>query len=95
MCMRACECVWECVRACTKCEQSLWVRNLQGLCRRSASVCLTFLYVIVGLSVCVCVCRISLCVCAFVTASVQVHGEMLFTASSAARLHDGSQHRGG
>lgn len=38
-------------------------------------------------------CRISLCV--FVTASVQVHGEMLFTASSAARLHDGSQHGGG
>lgn len=41
------------------------------------------------------VCRISLCVCVFVTASVQVHGEMLFTASSAARLHDGSQHHGG
>ncbi len=31
----------------------------------------------------------------FVAASVRVHGEMLFTASSAARLHDGSQHRGG
>lgn len=36
-----------------------------------------------------CVHRILLCVCMFVTASVQVHGEMLFTAFSAARLHDG------
>lgn len=58
-------------------------------------MCLNFLCVNAGLNVCVCVCRISLCLCVFVTASVQVHGEMLFTASSAARLHDGSQRRGG
>lgn len=42
---------------------------------------------------CMFVCRISLCV--FVTASVQVHGGMLFTASSAARRHDGGRHGGG
>ena len=50
-------------------------------------------------SMCVCVCRErereSLCVCVFVTASVRVHGEMLFTAYSVARLHDGIQHWGG
>lgn len=84
--------VHSCVCVCAKCEHTLigFV-----ICGSFASVCLNFLCVNMGLNVCVCVCRISLCVCMFVTASVQVHGDMLFTASLAARLHDDSQHRGG
>lgn len=80
---------------CTKCEQSLFGFVICKDYAEASPVCVCFVCVNEGPNVRVCVCRISLSVCVFVTASVQVHGEMLFTASSAARRHDGSQHRGG
>lgn len=85
VCVHVCTCRGIlCVHVHKLCEPTLFgFCNLQGLRGSFARVCARAP-----------VCRISLCVCVFVTASVREHGEMLFTAFSVARLHDGSRHRG-
>lgn len=78
-----------CVHVHKLCEPALFGFVICKDCAEALPVCAR-----AGACACVPVCRISLCVCVFVAASVREHGEMLFTAFSVARLHDGSQHRG-